>query len=151
MKTFSVLIIVVATFIYITVVNMCIAEKPLKGDIKISTKLYNDFLCRVNMNCRRLSVVSQDCNRDGVTDCDDYAMLHFNLKEDCRSSLDGTNFGRRYSTCRPTSKLPGSHYLFNFIFLYHLTILLKEIANTTTKVASSIMKVDISCVWIRCS
>lgn len=49
---------------------------------------------------------ARDCNGDGVTDCDDYAMLHFNLKDRCTSSLDGTNFGRRYSTCRPTAEPP---------------------------------------------
>jgi len=44
----------------------------------------------------------QDCNKDGVTDCDDYARIHFNGREDC-SAIDNTNFWRRYETCRPTS------------------------------------------------
>ncbi|XP_054268441.1 lysozyme 2-like isoform X2 [Macrosteles quadrilineatus] len=66
-----------------------------------------DYTCAQHILEEYFIRYGSDCNRDGVTDCDDYAMLHFNLKEDCRSSLDGTNFGRRYSTCRPTSKLPG--------------------------------------------
>lgn len=53
----------------------------------------------------------QDCNSDGVTDCDDFAMLHFHLKDDCKPSLDGTNFGRRYSTCRPLADPPGVYKL----------------------------------------
>lgn len=44
----------------------------------------------------------QDCNRDGVTDCDDYARIHFNGREDC-SAIDNTNYWRRYETCRPVS------------------------------------------------
>lgn len=52
----------------------------------------------------------KDCNRDGVTDCDDYAMLHFNLKDDCAPTLEGTNYGRRYASCRPKAEPPGSNF-----------------------------------------
>jgi len=72
------------------------------------------FLCTVHSRYRRIvggrfffltSIFffsPQDCNKDGVTDCDDYARIHFNGREDC-SAIDNTNFWRRYVTCRPVN------------------------------------------------
>ncbi|KAL5234157.1 hypothetical protein ACI65C_001567 [Semiaphis heraclei] len=59
--------------------------------------------CASNFECAQKVVENyMDCNKDGVTDCDDYARIHFNGREDC-SAIDNTNFWRRYETCRPTS------------------------------------------------
>uniref|UniRef100_A0A1B6CQ25 lysozyme n=1 Tax=Clastoptera arizonana TaxID=38151 RepID=A0A1B6CQ25_9HEMI len=66
-----------------------------------------DYMCAQQIVENYMSNFADDCNGDGVTDCDDFAMLHFNLKTDCKTSLEGTNFGRRYSTCRPTVEPPG--------------------------------------------
>lgn len=64
--------------------------------------------CASNMECAQKVVENymvkwgKDCNKDGVTDCDDYARIHFNGREDC-SAIENTNFGRRYETCRPVN------------------------------------------------
>uniref|UniRef100_A0A1B6IEC7 lysozyme n=2 Tax=Homalodisca TaxID=139475 RepID=A0A1B6IEC7_9HEMI len=67
-----------------------------------------DYSCAQRIVEEYIIRFGSDCNGDSVSDCDDFAMLHFNLKDDCTASLDGTNFGRRYSTCRPTSDPPDS-------------------------------------------
>lgn len=66
----------------------------------------------------------KDCNNDGVTDCDDYAMLHFNLKDDCSTSLQSTNFGLRYSTCRPTANTRKFSKCINFFIFAKFIMLL---------------------------
>ncbi|XP_065220773.1 uncharacterized protein LOC135845853 [Planococcus citri] len=48
-----------------------------------------------------------DCNNDGVTDCDDYARIHFHGKDKCLNSISNLNFGRRYDTCRPVTDRGG--------------------------------------------
>ncbi|XP_039280368.1 uncharacterized protein LOC111058614 [Nilaparvata lugens] len=64
-----------------------------------------DHSCATQILKHYIIAHGKDCNHDGITDCDDYAMLHFNLKSDCTVPIDATNFGLRYSTCRPTASL----------------------------------------------
>ncbi|KAF5282601.1 hypothetical protein FQA39_LY05008 [Lamprigera yunnana] len=46
----------------------------------------------------------QDCNNDGITDCDDFAMINFNGAFQCDQPLSTTAEGRtfwlRYTRCR---------------------------------------------------
>ncbi|CAH0390633.1 unnamed protein product [Bemisia tabaci] len=70
-----------------------------------------DFRCAERAVENYMSKWGLDCNGDEVTDCDDYALIHFNGHNDCNQAIEGTNFGRRYATCRPrpvevTSKDP---------------------------------------------
>ncbi|XP_050535821.1 lysozyme-like isoform X2 [Daktulosphaira vitifoliae] len=73
--------------------------------------------CVSDMTCAQRTMESylakwgRDCNQDGVTDCDDYARTHFNGREDC-SSIDRTNYWRRYESCRPGRR----GYITNLIF-----------------------------------
>lgn len=52
----------------------------------------------------------QDCNNDGVTDCEDYARLHFHGKDNCAKSLKNLNFGKRFETCKPVSSFPNGNF-----------------------------------------
>lgn len=70
-------------------------EIGFERDLREVGELTDCFFCFVLF-------VSQDCNRDGVTNCDDYARTHFSGRGDC-SSIEKTNFWKRYETCRPSS------------------------------------------------
>ncbi|XP_063243619.1 lysozyme-like isoform X2 [Bacillus rossius redtenbacheri] len=79
--------------------------RPLPGDDPDRSEAYQD--CATDYNCavRTLEFYmekhGQDCNGDGVTDCDDYAFVHYNGGYDCGKSLKGTSFYSRYQRCRP--------------------------------------------------
>lgn len=45
----------------------------------------------------------QDCNGDGITNCDDFAMIHYHGAKGCERPIEGTKFYNRYLSCRPPS------------------------------------------------
>lgn len=67
------------------------------------TDCSRDYVCSQRIVENYMAKWGMDCNRDGVTDCNDYAALHFYGKDECEKSLSNTNFGRRYATCNPGS------------------------------------------------
>lgn len=46
------------------------------------------------------NVFRQDCNKNGAADCDDYARIHFNGRDNC-TAIEKTNFWKRYEACWP--------------------------------------------------
>lgn len=55
----------------------------------------------------------QDCNNDGVTDCDDYARLHFHGREKCATNISNLYFGKRYESCKPVPSFPNGKQFLN--------------------------------------
>lgn len=43
----------------------------------------------------------KDCNNDGITDCDDFARIHFYGEARCENVIENTSYHDRYITCRP--------------------------------------------------
>ncbi|VVC30735.1 Destabilase,EF-Hand 1, calcium-binding site [Cinara cedri] len=75
--------------------------------------------CANDPTCARQSVVNyltrfaQDCNRDGVIDCADYAAIHKNGGYGCSGYLD-PNYKNKYDTCqRSVFELSGSSQVQN--------------------------------------
>ncbi|KAE8746700.1 hypothetical protein FOCC_FOCC006563 [Frankliniella occidentalis] len=73
--------------------------------------------CGRNYTCSAVTVTNymskygQDCNGDGHTNCDDYAMIHFNGGNACYQPMGDTNFSARYELCRAdTLSLPPRTY-----------------------------------------
>ncbi|XP_068085865.1 lysozyme 2 [Anabrus simplex] len=91
---------------YISRVYWVSAGRPVtKYDDPERDAAYND--CANDYNCAKtivqnyMAIYGKDCNGDGTTDCDDYAMIHYNGGQRCETSIEGTNFNRRYMKCRP--------------------------------------------------
>ncbi|XP_026292947.1 uncharacterized protein LOC113217320 isoform X5 [Frankliniella occidentalis] len=90
--------------------------KPvLPEDDPIRAGAYED--CGRNYTCSAVTVTNymskygQDCNGDGHTNCDDYAMIHFNGGNACYQPMGDTNFSARYELCRAdTLSLPPRTY-----------------------------------------
>ncbi|KAL0274669.1 UNVERIFIED_CONTAM: hypothetical protein PYX00_002742 [Menopon gallinae] len=66
---------------------------------------YNDctknFQCASNVVTNYMAENGWDCNDDGVTDCDDYARIHFLGPERCDQSIENSLYYKRYLSCRP--------------------------------------------------
>ncbi|XP_031352536.1 lysozyme-like [Photinus pyralis] len=65
--------------------------------------------CALTLSCARntikqyISKHGKDCNEDGITNCDEYAMINFNGASNCNqplSSFSGREFWRRYIDCK---------------------------------------------------
>ncbi|KAF4526484.1 hypothetical protein B566_EDAN013771 [Ephemera danica] len=67
-----------------------------------------DYECATGIVTRYMRKFGRDCNGDGVTDCDDFAALHFNGGYTCKKLSSSTNFGRRYLECRDSLQGPAS-------------------------------------------
>ncbi|CAH0563636.1 unnamed protein product, partial [Brassicogethes aeneus] len=84
-------------------------EELLPNDEKKRPEAYED--CALYYNCAYRSAVNyftkygKDCNEDGVTNCVDYAMIHFNGGWQCQPALNRTKAGKayleRYRLCDP--------------------------------------------------
>ncbi|XP_034244880.1 lysozyme 2-like [Thrips palmi] len=91
---------------YISRVYWADAGKPVfpeddperAGAYQDCAKEYN---CAASIVTNYMARFGRDCNRDGVTNCDDYAMIHYNGGFSCETSLEGTNFSAKYEVCRP--------------------------------------------------
>lgn len=87
----------------------------------------------------------QDCNNDGVTDCEDYARLHFHGKDGCAKSIKNLNFGKRFETCRPVSSFPNGilnyvieiRTIFNFYYKRMNWVFLRVRQRMKTKVGNT--------------
>ncbi|XP_063243382.1 lysozyme 2-like [Bacillus rossius redtenbacheri] len=63
----------------------------------------NSYDCAAGIVEHYMAAVGKDCDGDGVTDCDDYAAIHYNGAYSCARPLRGTAFLARYDRCRPTA------------------------------------------------
>ncbi|KAK7601697.1 hypothetical protein V9T40_009138 [Parthenolecanium corni] len=100
------------------------AGRPtLRDDDPDRTNAFND--CAKDYGCSSTAVENYmakfgyDCNNDGVTDCDDYARLHFHGREKCATPISNLYFGKRYESCKPVPSFPNGKQLFYRIgFIY---------------------------------
>ncbi|CAG9763677.1 unnamed protein product [Ceutorhynchus assimilis] len=84
----------------------------LPGDDIERPTAYED--CMLSFNCSMqivtnyMSKFGRDCNGDGVTDCRDYMMVHFNGGGHCELDLNRKETGRevlrKYHMCDPNPK-----------------------------------------------
>ncbi|XP_018319801.1 lysozyme-like [Agrilus planipennis] len=62
-----------------------------------------DYSCSLNTLRSYIIRYATDCNGDGVTNCDDYAMLNYNGRNFCDKEVtrnaDGREYMRRYLSC----------------------------------------------------
>jgi hypothetical protein len=47
-----------------------------------------------------MSLFVQDCNGDGVTNCDDYLLIHYNGGGICETPINEKGYKNRYNSCR---------------------------------------------------
>ncbi|KAG8231370.1 hypothetical protein J437_LFUL008918 [Ladona fulva] len=92
---------------YISNVYWSDADKPvLPEDDPVRSGAYQD--CANNYNCakriveRYMAKFGRDCNGDLITNCDDYALIHFNGGYGCETSIEGTGYHSRYKACSQT-------------------------------------------------
>ncbi|KAJ8923447.1 hypothetical protein NQ315_002006 [Exocentrus adspersus] len=75
--------------------NIGAAYKKCTLDYQCSQRIVQQYFYRY----------SADCNGDGVTNCDDYAMLHFNGRALCQLRMDrnelSRNWWKNYTECDP--------------------------------------------------
>ncbi|EEB19553.1 conserved hypothetical protein [Pediculus humanus corporis] len=63
--------------------------------------------CAKNYNCATKIVSNymakngRDCNNDGITDCDDFAKIHFYGEARCENAIERTSYHDRYIGCMP--------------------------------------------------
>nr|CAD7458736.1 unnamed protein product [Timema tahoe] len=91
---------------YISKVYWIEAGRPvLDEDDPERTRAYEDCATDITCAARILEAYmvkyGRDCNGDNVTNCDDYARIHYHGGTKCESPLDENTFSRRYSRCRP--------------------------------------------------
>nr|CAD7577349.1 unnamed protein product [Timema californicum] len=91
---------------YISKIYWIDAGRPvLDEDDPERTRAYEDCATDITCAARILEAYmvkyGRDCNGDSVTNCDDYARIHYHGGTKCESPLDENTFSRRYSRCRP--------------------------------------------------
>ncbi|XP_069684592.1 lysozyme-like isoform X2 [Periplaneta americana] len=59
-----------------------------------------DYDCSTNIVAKYMSKYGRDCNGDGVTNCDDYVLIHYNGGESCETPIGDSGFKKRYNKCR---------------------------------------------------
>nr|CAD7446248.1 unnamed protein product [Timema bartmani] len=109
---------------YISKVYWIEAGRPvLDEDDPERTRAYEDCATDITCAARILEAYmvkyGRDCNGDNVTNCDDYARIHYHGGTKCESPLDENTFSRRYSRCRPEQSEA----------VFHLTIAIISISS----------------------
>ncbi|XP_018567495.1 lysozyme-like isoform X2 [Anoplophora glabripennis] len=84
----------------------------LPQDTPERNNAYED--CALEYNCAQRILLgyfhqyARDCNSDGVTNCDDYAMLHVNGRGQCHPPVNRTERGKawwdKYTKCDPLDR-----------------------------------------------
>ncbi|KDR20128.1 lysozyme-like [Zootermopsis nevadensis] len=59
-----------------------------------------DYDCATNTVTGYMEKYGRDCNGDGVTNCDDYVMIHYNGGGSCEKPITDKLYKKRYNSCR---------------------------------------------------
>ncbi|XP_067011516.2 lysozyme [Anabrus simplex] len=59
------------------------------------------YQCASKLVKNYMKKFGQDCNNDGVVNCDDYSMIHYNGGYSCSTPINNTDHYKRYAACRP--------------------------------------------------
>jgi len=65
-----------------------------------------DPVCARNTISGYMVKFAQDCNNDGVVNCDDFARIHINGGYACSAPVDQSVFYQRYLQCRQNIPAP---------------------------------------------
>ncbi|KAJ8923446.1 hypothetical protein NQ315_002005 [Exocentrus adspersus] len=83
------------------------ADDPERGDAAYQACSL-DYLCAQQILLGYFHRYTIDCNGDGVTNCDDYAMMHVNGRGQCFPPVNRTERGKRwwdkYTECDPLGR-----------------------------------------------
>ncbi|KAK7869611.1 hypothetical protein R5R35_009985 [Gryllus longicercus] len=68
------------------------------------------YMCSSRLVTSYMSKLKKDCNGDGLINCDDFALIHFNGGYSCEQPLNQSKAGQlyaaRYERCRPKDDDP---------------------------------------------